>query len=121
MASAEFFKFNSSKKKYQCSANAYKYIDKDTGMCMIYMPSFEISGYGDTLQEANTILMFNLEALMDYLGTLSPKKLNEELVSLGWKRTLFNKEYSHLTVDATGKLKDITSKGPIEVVAISAL
>ena len=63
---------------------AFKFIDKDTKQYVMYIPSLEISGYGDTEDKAREMLKFSLDDFSKYLVSLPFEQINEELVKLGW-------------------------------------
>ncbi len=91
----------------------YKFIDKDTKQYVVYIPSLEISGYGEIESKAIEMLKFSLEDFSEYLSSLPENMINAELLKLGWKKTTFLKEYSHDYELSKGKLNDINAENGI--------
>jgi len=87
------------------------FIDKDTLQHVSYIPSFEISGYGETPEKAQEMLKAALHDLFEYLTDLKQEKLNAELKRYGWmKNKYFNKQYSNSFVDENGALRNFNVK-----------
>lgn len=108
------------KKRATGSVRIIKYIDKDTNYLTAYCPSFEISAYGETPEEVERMLKSSINSFFEYLTDLSPKKRDEELSSLGWKKNrIKNKDYSKSYVDHTGALKDFAVPDTIKTELIA--
>lgn len=78
----------------------------DHGHVMLYLPSLNISAYGQNLQAALEMLDFSVEEFFHNLSTLTAKNILEELNKLGWEvpdndATLC---YSRVYVDKAGWL-----------------
>lgn len=58
--------------------------DSNTGQWVVYCPSLEISGYGETTEHALELMRFNLEEYFHYLLELSYPEVITELKSLNW-------------------------------------
>lgn len=96
--------------KIKFSSTLYRFRDKDTRQIILYLPSFDITGYGSTEQKATEMLKFSVNEYFSHLSFLSRKKLDEEFISLGWKKTLYkNKEYSKLYVTPDGELQNFNA------------
>lgn len=69
-----------------CSVNGYHFIDEDTKMHMIYVPALEISGYGDSIEEADNMVYTSIKDLCKEFVKLSLKDLGADLTRLGWAK-----------------------------------
>jgi hypothetical protein len=80
----------------------------DNGHNIAYLPSLNLTGYGDTKQEAHELLMKHvLTDFFEGLFTLSQSQVVEELKKLGWEKShFFNKEFSKSYVDKDGVLRE---------------
>jgi hypothetical protein len=98
--------------KISAELNMYKYRDKDTRQIVFYVPSLELTSYGADEEKAIEMIRFSIDNYLEFLVTLSTKKLEAELLLLKWKRNfLKNKEYSTAYVDVSGKLKNLNAVG----------
>ncbi|MEP7169226.1 MAG: hypothetical protein ABI855_07630 [Bacteroidota bacterium] len=87
-----------------------KYRDKDTKQVIIYLPSLEISSYGETEIKANKMLNTCLVEYFDFLLKSSFEKIGKELSKLGWKHDkIRKKEFSKAFVDIDGNLKNFNA------------
>ena len=117
----DFIRINGNKGKIDGHMWAFKYIDKDTKQAIIYVPSFEISGYGETFDKAENILKFNLDQLFDYLSELSMQEIDTELSKLGWSKGVFSKQYSRVFIDINGELKNLNAEdNKVEIATLTA-
>ena len=89
---------------------AANFIDKDTKQHVVYMPSLNISGYGETNDKAEEMMKFSLEDYFSYLLTLPMDKISTELAKYGWKKGLFSNEYSRTYVDGNGDLQNLNAE-----------
>jgi len=81
--------------------------DRETNQTIIYIPSLEISAYGESKEKAKSMLNEELKSFSKYLLSLSTKKANEELNSLGWKKQEYaHKNFSHAYIDKDGVLQN---------------
>lgn len=88
-----------------------RFKDKDTGHYMVYSPAVEISGYGETKEDATKMFNFSLEEYFVFLTDLPQKKAEQELIINGWKKhKIKSKDYSKAYVDVTGKLKEFSAE-----------
>jgi hypothetical protein len=109
------------KHKITTQVNGYRFIDKDTKQAVTYLPAFELSGYGETFEKADEILRFSLKEYFDYLVKLPSGEIQIELAKLGWKKGLFNKEYSKTYVDENGVLQNLNAENDhVERIALTA-
>jgi len=107
--------------KIQAEVSVTQYQDKETNQFVIYVPSLDISGYGETIEKAQKIIEFSLNEFCEYLSSLSVKKIETELFKLGWKHDkLKNKEYSKAYIDMSGKLKNFAIEDTLKVSVLTA-
>lgn len=98
--------------KISAELNMYKYRDKDTRQIVFYLPSLELTSYGADEEKAMEMIKFSISEYLDFLLTLSAKKLQAELLNLKWKQnSLKNKEFSSSYIDGSGKLKNLNAVG----------
>lgn len=102
--------------------NVFRYVDKDTKQHVLYIPSIELSAYGETLDKAKDMLGISIEELFMFFRQISREKLQAELSKLGWtKNKLFNKRFSHTAVDVDGNLQYLNAeKNTIERLSLTA-
>ena len=99
-------------KKVSGKLTLFRYRDKDTRQIVYVVPTLDISSYGATTQKANEMLKFSVNDFCRYITDLSPKKIEAELIRLGWKHNqLKKKEYSKIFVDEGGELKNFNAVG----------
>ena len=109
------------KGKASISITALKFIDKDTKQHVIYLPSFDISGYGETPEKATEMAKFSLIDFFEYLFTLPKDKLQIELAKFGWKRSMFQKDFSKAYIDGNGELQNLNAEdNKVERVTLTA-
>ena len=80
----------------------------DNGHHIAYMPSLNLTGYGDSEEEAKELLMDHVvKDFLDGLFTLPKSQIVEELKKLGWEKSqFFDKEFSKSYVDIDGVLRE---------------
>lgn len=105
----------------QAALTVVSYRDKDTRQIVNYVPTLEISGYGEDEQKAEEMVKFAIKDYFQFLIDLPAKKMKSELSSLGWKiNPIKNKEFSHTYVDIRGNLKNFNAVGDkVEVSVLS--
>lgn len=82
---------------------------QDNDHTVAYLPSLNLSAYGDNAEEArDRLFKVVLDDFLENLMDLSPEKVNKELQALGWSRSkLFKKQFkSNSYVDRDGVLKN---------------
>lgn len=90
--------------------SVFKYQDKDTLHFVFYCPSLEVSGYGNTTEEAGTMLEHSIYDFFEFLVNLPNEQRVAELSKLGWrKKAIFNKRYSRAFVDGNGELQNFNA------------
>ncbi len=99
-------------RKISSSVRFLTYRDKDTRQIVIYIPSLELSGYGETEKEAEKMIRFSLNEYCAYLLKLPQEKMIRELSGLGWTRSKIKaKDFSKAYVDIEGNLNDFNAVG----------
>ncbi len=87
--------------------NVFRMVDKDTQQIILFIPSIDMTSYGETHEKAEEMLNESLSFFFKHLLTLSPGKLAETLKELGWEKDKFrNKDFSKMSVDIKGNLKN---------------
>ncbi len=100
----EFIRINTSKRTVNTEITIFEVIEHD--QIVLYIPSFELSGYGNNYEEAKEMLDESVNYFLTNLIKLTPDKINLELAKLGWKKNKFkNKEFSKAYIDKNGILK----------------
>jgi len=92
--------------KIRSNLAGFKFFDRDTKQYIFFIPSLEISGYGETIEQATEMAKVCLDDLYEGFAKLSRKELASELTKMGWKKGLFNKDFSKSYVDGLGELKN---------------
>jgi hypothetical protein len=115
-------KIDSSKMQIKAQLSAFRFIDKDTLQHIIYMPSLEISAYGETPQKAEEMLTQTINDFFDFLVSLKPPMIQQELSKLGWSNNrMFKKQFSKAFVDINGELKNLNAvDDKVERIAVVA-
>ncbi len=113
----EFLRIHSNKQQVKLGVIVFIGKDKSTHQTIMYSPSLELSGYGETANKAEEMFKCALDDFCEYLINLTTKKRDTALAKLGWKSDkLHNKEFSSIYVDINGKLQDFkTSAEDVEV------
>lgn len=110
--SSDIIRVNRTSKKIRGTLTKIIYRDKDTRQIVMYLPSFDLSGYGENELKAEEMLKFCLNEYLGFLIELSPSKMDVELGKLGWKHNrLKNKEYSSAYIDIKGELQNFNAVG----------
>lgn len=80
---------------------------KEDGYYVIIMPSFRLSGYGITEEEAKKSFEHNFKVFCEDLISLSRHEMENELSTLGFKKEILkNKNFSKVYIDVNGILKN---------------
>lgn len=94
------------KRRANATLNVVQFVDKDTKQVVCFVPSVDVSAYGETEHKARRMLDETMSEFFKYLFDLSTEELNAELFRLGWsKPKYFNKEFSKAYVDNNGDLQ----------------
>ncbi|MFZ6023794.1 MAG: hypothetical protein ACOYVG_04980 [Bacteroidota bacterium] len=117
----ESLKVNARKGRVVLEVNGFNFIDKDTKQFVIYIPSLNISGYGETKEKADEMIKESFDFFCSHLISLDPSKMNALLATLGWHKKFFAKQFSKLYVDEMGELKNFNAENNhIERFALTA-
>lgn len=103
---AESLYINRNRSRVRGMMHATQFVDKDTKQYVIYIPSLEVSAYGETVEKAMEMMK---EVLMDtsrHLINLDEHAMLKELRDLGWHRRVFKKQFSRTVVDENGDLQN---------------
>lgn len=92
------------------SVGGLRFVDKDTQQIVIYLPSLDVSSYGETHEKAEEMMHYSLENFCEYLLSLTEHEVSAYLRNLGWtKRQFFSKQYSSAYVDDNGQLQNFNA------------
>lgn len=109
---SEFFRVNKNSFLFRIKV----FLGKEGDSCLMYSPSLNLSGYGDTFQEAEKSLFLSVDLFCESLSKVNSKQRDHLLKNLGWaKAELKNKNYSKSYIDEDGVLQNfddgtVTSK-----------
>lgn len=107
---SDFLRLNANKKQITGGFNIIKFQDKDTLQWVYYIPSLDISSYGEELKKARTMLKQSIDEYFHFLMSKTNSERDFELNSLGWKKDkLHNKLYSKAYIDIDGNLKNFNA------------
>lgn len=106
---AEHLHISLHKRHVHGTITAFKFLDKDTKQTVIYIPSLELSGYGDTIDKAREMVQFAIKDTFDFMLEMHADDLRSYLSGFGWKKTMFNKEFSKAFVDGDGVLRNFNA------------
>jgi hypothetical protein len=81
-----------------------KSIDRDTKQFVFYVPSLELTGYGNSVDRAFEMLNRSIDDFCEFITKLKNKEIEHELFKLGWKPNETRKKYSKFYVNPEGEL-----------------
>lgn len=119
-AKNEFLKINFRKKMVE--GNVFAHSFENEGKRIIYVPSLNISGYGNTEEEAREMVNISITDFLDTLFSVREAKALDEIKFLGWtKDKFFPKRYYPPFVDRDGILRefDLSEGTKIETMSMS--
>ena len=88
----------------------FKFIDKDTKQFVLFVPSLNISSYGENHDKAFEMMKYSITGLFEYFVNLSHKDLEKELRKMGWKKAILkSKEFSKMAVNIDGNLENLNA------------
>ena len=86
------------------------FVDKDTEQHVIFCPSLDATGYGETEAKAMEMIKFSIAEYFQFLVNLSTKKMDEELRNTGFGHIKNKtKEFSKAFVDIDGQLQNLNA------------
>ncbi|MEQ9423487.1 MAG: hypothetical protein RJQ09_03645 [Cyclobacteriaceae bacterium] len=111
----QFLKINPSKKRL--SGLLHTFIINDHDHYVKYIPSLNLSAYGDTKEELEEMMQVCLEEYLDAFFDLSDSEMQKELSKYGWEREkLFRKRYfNNSYVDKEGILQNFNLPAETEI------
>jgi len=84
------------KKIFKAKLNGIGFKEGDSHI--IYLPSLQLSSYGDTIKEANEMMKISLKEFSESLLEMNENKIHSILKQLGWEKTkFFNKRLVNLS------------------------
>ncbi|TXD84433.1 hypothetical protein ESY86_05030 [Subsaximicrobium wynnwilliamsii] len=84
------------KKIFKAQLNGVGFKEGDAHI--IYLPSLQISSYGECIEEANEMMKISLNEFSENLLQLDELKINSILKQLGWEKAkFFDKRLVHLS------------------------
>ncbi len=87
-----------------------KFRDKDTRQIVFYLPSLDLTGYGNTDAKAIELLNFSVNEYFMHLSKLTYNQIKDELTLLGWKISKTSiKQFSKVFVDPDGQLQNFNA------------
>ncbi len=105
-------KINRANKRILGKLTLFGFIDKDTEQQIIYCPSLDVTGYGETESKAIEMIKFSISEYFDFLMNLSTKKMQEELRDIGFAQVRNKtKDFSKSYVDIDGQLQNFNAVG----------
>lgn len=106
----EFLKIKVNNKNNRSVKGCLRTVEfEDNGHFVIYIPSLQLSAYGDDITEAKEMLEVVVDDFCDSLTELSEGQALAELRKFGWeKNSYFTKRFenSNTYIDREGILKD---------------
>lgn len=120
VSTKDTLRVNPSKNRVELTAGMYKITEKNDHI-ILYIPSLNLSGYGDSVDEAREMLQFSLDEYFNYFFKLSRKQQAEELQNKGWNKVwLSSKEFSKVHVNINGELEGYADAAKIEFLTVEA-
>lgn len=117
----ESLKINAKKGKIDIHVNGVSFIDKDTKQIIIYIPSLDISSYGETRTKAEEMLKESFDFFCRHIIALATTEVGKQLAALGWQKSFFAKQFSKLYVNENGQSKNFNAENNhIERFALTA-
>jgi hypothetical protein len=106
----ETLRINTSTRRANGRFSMFRWKDKDTLQFVLYIPSLEITAYGETEERAREMLDSAVRNFFQWLMNLPKKQIDQELIKLKFKRsTFFNKQFSKAYVDLAGELQNFNA------------
>lgn len=104
-------KIDFTKKSVIMRISFLRFTDNDTKQKVVYSPSLDLSGYGESQEKAFEMVKSSINSFLEWLMHLSKDQIQIELSKLGWKKNKFrSKEFSHVVVDGYGELQDLNAE-----------
>lgn len=118
----ESIRIDPNRKKGSLVAKVYRFQDNDTKQHVLFIPSLQITSYGENLEKAKEMLRGALTEYMKMLTSFSHEKIAKELLGLGWRHVPFaKKQYSKAFVDTNGELQNLNAfENKVEELTLTA-
>lgn len=87
MSKKEFLKINLKRRQIKAGLHAVGFMDGEYHI--IYIPSLNISAYGDTIKEAQEMMDESLKIFSEDILGCSAKEVDHILSDLGWQKEKF--------------------------------
>lgn len=95
-------------KKNKVTVRTKVFSGKEGNFHVFICPTLNVSGYGDTEEDAKESFTYNLKLFCQDLLALQPVQIDKELKKLGFEKEVFStKNYSKAYVDEGGVLRGI--------------
>lgn len=107
---------------HEMKANVAGFAGKQGEFWVSYIPSLNISGYGETEEEAIKDMKYNLDVFCEDLFDASQEQREIYLKELGWNRHRhFNRQFSKSFVDENGGLRDFDNPEQVKQIKFTAV
>ena len=106
-------RFNLNNNNASILLNAVSFIDKDTKQHLLYIPSLDMSSYGENPDKANEMMRASLEYYFANLLCMDLEAIEEELGKYGWSRTMPGSEFFISPIEINGRLQDFNAENNI--------
>jgi predicted adenine nucleotide alpha hydrolase (AANH) superfamily ATPase len=101
----EFIKFDFKKKSVEGNLLAHSF--ESDGYRFVYVPSLNISGYGNSQEEAQEMVNISIRDFLETLFSAGESKAYDEIKKLGWRKQKYSaKKYTAPFVDKDGILRE---------------
>lgn len=95
----------------QADLRVFGFIDKDTKQHVVYIPAFQLSGYGESRQKAEEMLKFSIHDYLHRLRAMSDAERGQELSGFGWRADMQENEgYSNTYIGTDGELENCNAE-----------
>jgi hypothetical protein len=94
-------------KSLELTVTIFSFVDKDTMQHIRYVPSLDLSSYGNDADKAQLMLDTSLQEELNRILAMNNKQAKSYLAQYGWKiQPHHNKNLSNVVVDKHGALQD---------------
>ena len=106
----EYMRIDFRKRSVKGKFNLVGFQDKDTLQQVLYIPSLDISAYGDTQEKTYEMVRNAMDEYFDFLTSLPKIEFYQELSKCKWKKNTFaSKQFSKVYVDVDGVLQEFNA------------
>lgn len=101
----EFLKIDKSKERVTAHLRIFDVLDDEH--VVSFIPSLNLSGYGNSIQESRDMIQYVLDDYFEALLKLKKSTIARELSNFGWSQHYFSKQFKNKSfVDKDGILKN---------------